>query len=377
VAERYDTIVVGAGPAGSATACLLAKRGQRVLLVDRARFPRPKPCAEYVSPGAVGILERLGALSQGDLGRWLDGMRIIAPSQAACLLTYGSRRAALSVPRLRLDSVLLGCATRAGAELREGYGVRGLLRNDEQSCVRGVVGADGARIEAQLVVGADGLHSVVARDLRLRRPRHWPRRLGLTMHIEGVDWCERHGQMWVGRHGYAGVAPLDDDGLVSVGVVSAIPSGHLGDPKHAFWRVVRQFPQLEHRLARGRCASAPRGVGPLATRVRRCAGDGFALVGDAAGFFDPFTGEGIFRALRGAELLAAYGPRQYAAARMRAFRPKEQLTALVQVFVQRPRLMELAVKRLQRRPVLARRLADMLGDLEPASLDVAWRLLAP
>jgi flavin-dependent dehydrogenase len=118
-----------------------------------------------------------------------------------------------------------------------------------------------------------------------------------------------------------------------------------------------------------------RGVGPLATGVRPCAGPGFALVGDAAGFFDPFTGEGIFRALRGAQLLAACGPTRYPAQRARAFRAKERLTALVQLFVQVPALMELAIRRLGERPVAAQRLANMLGDLEPARLDVVAQLL--
>jgi flavin-dependent dehydrogenase len=166
-------------------------------------------------------------------------------------------------------------------------------------------------------------------------------------------------------------------GLLSLGVVSRMPRGPLGDARQALWRVVEQFPELARRVAAGRLLGGVRGAGPLATRVRNCAGAGYALVGDAAGFFDPFTGEGLFRALRGAELLAAYGPRGYADARRRAFRAKEYLTTLIQVFVQTPRLMELAISRLRQRPALAQQLANMLGDLQPASLAIAWRLLRP
>jgi menaquinone-9 beta-reductase len=354
---------------------LLAQQGRRVLLVDRSRFPRPKACAEYVSPGAVSILERLGVFAQLTDGRWLNGMRVIAPSGAGCLLTYGRNGpCAYSVPRAALDAALVGCARRQGAEVREGYPVRALVRAG--NAVRGIVGADGTRISAALVVGADGLNSVVARELRLRRTRQWPRRLGLTMHLSDVQWPENHGEMWVGRHGYVGLAPLDRTGLLSVGVVCAMPGGRLGDPTQALWRVVQQFPELARRLSAAHLVAKPSGVGPLATRVRTCAGEGFALVGDAAGFFDPFTGEGIFRALRAAELLAA-GVDRYAGARRRAFLAKERLTALIQLFVQTPRLMELAVRRLQERPAQAQRLANMLGDIEPARLDLAWRLLAP
>jgi flavin-dependent dehydrogenase len=118
------------------------------------------------------------------------------------------------------------------------------------------------------------------------------------------------------------------------------------------------------------------GIGPLAARVRACAGPGYRLVGDAAGFFDPFTGEGIFRALRSAELVAGC-PTDYAQARARAFSSKERLVALIQVFVQTPHLMDFAVQRLQRRPQVAQDLGRVLGDLVPARLELAWRLLGP
>jgi flavin-dependent dehydrogenase len=118
------------------------------------------------------------------------------------------------------------------------------------------------------------------------------------------------------------------------------------------------------------------GIGPLARRVRQPAGAGYALVGDAAGFFDPFTGEGIFRALRSAQLLAA-SPNTYARDRRQAFSAKGRLVALIQLFVQSPRLMNFAIRRLQGRPPVARELGSVLGDLQPARLDLAWRLLGP
>ena len=118
------------------------------------------------------------------------------------------------------------------------------------------------------------------------------------------------------------------------------------------------------------------GVGPLSRRVRQPAGAGYALVGDAAGFFDPFTGEGIFRALRAAQLLAA-SPDTYAVERRKAFAAKERLVGLIQVFVQTPRLMNFVIHRLQHRPRLACELGSVLGDVQPARLDLVWQLLGP
>jgi flavin-dependent dehydrogenase len=239
-----------------------------------------------------------------------------------------------------------------------------------------VVTAAGERIAARLVVGADGVNSVVARGTGAGRAVIWPRRLGLAAHIENVAWPEDYGQMLVSRRGYVGVAPSNWEGLVSIGLVRPLPDGRLGPPAAALESALRQYPELSARLGGGRIQGRVVGVGPMARRVRQVAGPGYALVGDAAGFFDPFTGEGIFRALRGADLLAR-SPATYPRARRAAFASKERLVALVQIFVQTPRLMDLAVARLCERPAVARELGSVLGDLEPARIALVWQLLLP
>jgi menaquinone-9 beta-reductase len=379
--DHFDVIVVGAGPAGAATAGLFAQQGRRVLLVDKAQFPRPKACAEYVSPGGVAMLERLGALARIESTgkrRWLRGMAMTAPSGqmhlADCHDADGQPRRGLSVARLILDLALLEQAAARGAEVRQGYVVRGVL--EAAGRVYGIVGPAGERVEADLVVGADGLHSIVARQLGLRRKTLWPRRLGLVAHYADVDWPEDYGQILVGSAGYVGAAPLDHDGLVTVGLVRRMPRVPLGSPVAALATGLGGFPGLASRLNDARLSGPVIGVGPLARRVRRAAGPGFALVGDAAGFFDPFTGEGIYRALRGAELLAA-GPDTYARTRAKAFRAKERLVMVLQVLVQVPQLTDFAVSRLRSRGRVAGELANMVGDLCPPRLEVLWRLLGP
>ncbi|HTD77039.1 MAG TPA: hypothetical protein VK898_05325, partial [Chloroflexota bacterium] len=215
-----------------------------------------------------------------------------------------------------------------------------------------------------------------ARRLGLRRKTLWPRRLGLVAHYADVDWPEDYGQILVGSGGYVGAAPLDDDGLVTVGLVRRMPRVPLGSPVAALATGLGGFPGLASRLNDARLSGPVIGVGPLARRVRRAAGPGFALVGDAAGFFDPFTGEGIYRALRGAELLAA-GPDTYARTRAKAFRAKERLVMVLQVLVQVPQLTDFAVSRLRSRGRVAGELANMVGDLCPPRLEVLWRLLGP
>lgn len=374
--------MVGAGPAGSATAALFAAQGRRVLVLDKARFPRPKPCAEYISPGGVDVLDRLGALERIERTgqrRWLRGMQVRSPSGACHLVQYldtqNRQRRGLSVSRLVLDLALLESAEASGAEFRPGVRAHGVWKNDGR--VRGVVlSRTDERLEADLVVGADGLYSAVAHSLGVHYRPVWPRRLGLIAHFAGVTWPEDYGHMLVGQRGYVGAAPLDDDGLLTIGLVRRMPGTHLGSPAAALEAGLADYPDLARRVSRGRNQDGVTGIGPLSRGAQTVAGPGFALVGDAAGFFDPFTGEGIFRALRGAELLAAR-PELYARARHKTFGPKERLVALIQIMVQTPRLMDVAIDRLRTRPSVAQELGNVLGDLQPARLDLLWRLLGP
>ncbi|HEV2237698.1 MAG TPA: FAD-dependent oxidoreductase, partial [Ktedonobacterales bacterium] len=178
--NSFDVAVVGAGPAGATTATLLARAGQRVVLLDRARFPREKPCAENLSPAAEPILRELGALeavTAGPVGR-LRGFRVYAPNGATFQGDYAGTRNAqgralhetgLVVPRLRLDTALVDAARQAGVMLHEGWRLGGLAPAGA-TATHGyqLTAATGQPdITARLVIAADGVHSTVARRLGL------------------------------------------------------------------------------------------------------------------------------------------------------------------------------------------------------------------
>jgi flavin-dependent dehydrogenase len=242
--------------------------------------------------------------------------------------------------------------------------------------VAGVRLRDGEVLRARFVVGADGLRSPVARSLGLERRPGWPRRLGLVTRVRGVP-PSGLGLMAVGRGAYCGVATVGG-GETSVGLALA-PSvrGRGESAASVLARVADTLPSVRAALADSVRTAPIRGIGPLARRVRRVAGPGYLLVGDAAGFTDPFTGEGVFRALRGAELAAdavrsALGrrdgdPAGYAAARRTAFAAKQLACVGLQAALASPAVFDHCLHRAAARERAGSALAGVFGDYLPAT----------
>lgn len=394
--EVYDAIVVGAGPAGSAFAIHLAERERSVLLLDKASLPRAKVCGEYLSPETARLLDRLGALEAVEArARPVRGMRIAAPDGTEILGEYprggryrGYRDHALAIPRLDLDRILVERARACPLEILEGFRVTDLMiRGDQVTGVRGL-GRDGRpdAFAGRLVIGADGRRSVVAQRLGLIRPHPRLRRAAVVTHLRGIERFDGHGEIYLAPPLYAILNPLKD-GRTNVSLVG--PLEELGVPKREvdarFARGVARIPALASRLAGAHPAGPIRTLGPLAYRVDPPRHGGVLLIGDAAGFYDPFTGEGIYTALRSAELAAevalaaleagdssraALAP--YEARRAEAFAGKQRVTALLQALIARPRLANAVAHRLARRVDLLGPLMGVIGDFVPPR-----ELLAP
>ena len=384
-----DVIVVGGGPAGASTAFALSLAGADVLILDRERFPRDKPCAEYLSPQASRILHDMGVLADLESrgASQLAGMIVRAPSGrqlrgdfAAKHGFRGFRDRGLAIRRRVLDEILLDAARRAGARVAEGTRVID-VRRDSRGRARGVaiMNDDGAReLSAPLVIGADGLRSVVGRRMRLIRAGRFPRRIALVSHWRGIADIGEYGEMHVERDGYVGLAPVDD-GLVNVAVViPASRANAIGADRGQFvtaW--IARRPHLVKRFARAVRASGVVATGPFNVRARRAWAPGVLLVGDAADFFDPFTGEGIYAALRGGELAAAAALRalahpgddalrEYERTRRAEFTGKWMVERLVGTAVAFPALIERAARTLSRRKDLADLFVGVTGDFVPA-----------
>jgi flavin-dependent dehydrogenase len=303
----------------------------------------------------------------------------------------------LATPRRVLDATLVEHARACGAKVVEKAKVEAVVMRDGKAS--GVVVRSGGRSyeeQGRLVVGADGVHSAVVRSLGLSAPLRWPQNLGMVAHYRGYKGLDDWGEMHVSARGYAGLAPLSD-GLLNVGLVMpmrATRNGSQSGSAGRFEEFAGSFPGVAHALEGAERVTAVRGVGPIGARVRRTSGPGYILVGDAAGFFDPFTGEGVYKALRGAEIasavaadalerdgLSARSLARYSALRRKEFGAKELVCRLVQLFVGLPPAMNYVTTRLAKRAAPRKVLTGVLGDFTDARAALSpvylWSLLRP
>jgi flavin-dependent dehydrogenase len=399
--ERVDVAIVGGGPAGAVLAARLAAAGLAVTVFERSAAWHWRAGGVFASPAAVAALDRAGldGATLAAVARPIPAMRVETPAGVAFRLTYGTEtggRPAVGFDRSRLDPGLLDLAIAVGADVRLGWRVtevdpaaRRLTVSDPDGGLR--------QIRASVVVGADGPHSVVARAAGVARRAWLPARIGLTYHLADPDPAAvRDARMRVLRDGYVGIAPVaggrvnigivlggswrgalarDGARAVAAAIVAATPPTD-GDP--ATWR-------------HGGPLDTVAGAWPLGHRVTRRAGPGWLLVGDAAGFLDPFTGEGLHRALISTELAAAAivshargwsgAMAAYERAMQRRFLAKDGVSWLVQGFLGQPVLFEYAARRVAARGPVRATMGLVMGDLVPAgrALDPRFlaRLLAP
>src|SRR5687768_9444909 len=386
-----QVVVVGGGPAGSSTAFFLARRGIDVLVVNRATFPRDKTCSEYLSPQASRILAEMDALSavENAGAAQLNGMRVHAPNGSTIHGEFrgkhgfrGYRDQGLAVRRTILDELLLQRARDAGARVEESTRVTDLVRAPDERVTGIIQMKDGEQRElhSRLVIGADGLRSVVGRRLGLIRAQGWPRRIALVTHYSGVDGTRDFGEMHVEKDGYFGIAPVGN-GLVNVALVVPVSRAvDIAPDRTEFlesW--IAERPRIAAMFSRAVRVGSVSATGPFASSAKRGWAPGAALVGDAADFFDPFTGEGIYTALRGGEILADYAAeaarssatddaplRAYEKARRAEFSGKWKVERLIGAAVAFPALINRAASVLSRRRDMADLLVGVVGDFVPA-----------
>jgi menaquinone-9 beta-reductase len=288
-----------------------------VRLIDRAVFPRHKLCGDTLNPGALSILDRLGV---GDDVRAcalpITGMTVTGPG-AEVSADYPDGLLGMSVTRRCLDQLLLNAAADSGACVETGVGISEPVL-DEGRVVGVRLASGGEVLRAPIVIAADGRGSRLAARVKLSSYASTPRRWAFGAYFSNVTRMSTRGEMHIRRGAYIGVAPLPA-GLTNVSVVLDGPdkAGHYRktDQQAIVRRALNADAILRDRFAAATQVSPVTVLGPLAVNARAAGCPGLLLAGDAAGFVDPMTGDGLRFALRGGELAAAAALDEFASGR--------------------------------------------------------------
>jgi menaquinone-9 beta-reductase len=316
----FDAVVVGAGPGGATSAAVMADAGLKVLLLDKARFPRDKICGDAISGKSVDVLHRLDVLDEviasEQIVTW--GITFAGPRGARAEIPFTSDFEREVPPgfvcaRTVFDEIIVRRAQRAGAELREETEVLGLLRDGEK--VTGVRIRRRGReenVHAPMVIGADGAYSVVARELGIVQMDTHHYCAGLRLYLDDVSGFNHHNFIEIhflkeATPGYFWIFPMSDGRAnVGVGMLSSVIRKR-GIRLRSVLDQLVSHPAFGDRFERSTRRGPIKGWGlPLGSKPRKMYGDGWMLIGDAASLIDPFSGEGIGNAMVSGEFAARW-----------------------------------------------------------------------
>ena len=319
----YDLIVVGGGPGGATAAGLAASAGLKVLMVDRAVFPRDKICGDAISGKSIDVLKKLGVRDRIIERPSIEsgGILFSGPAGDEVEIPFGTEGTmrGFVCAREHFDHMLAERAVELGAELLEGVAVEGLLR--EGGGVAGVRLKTGSReARAPIVIGADGAYSNIARDLGMTQLDEDHYYAGVRSYYEGLGGFR--GLNYIELHfldevipGYFWIFPMTG-GRANVGLGTLSRRiKHEGMHLKALLDDIVGSGRFAERFKDARRVGKVVGWGmPLGSSPRKMAGKGWMLVGDAASLIDPFTGEGIGNAMVSGMRAADWAVRAHAAA---------------------------------------------------------------
>jgi flavin-dependent dehydrogenase len=397
----YDVIVVGAGVAGASSAILLGREGYRVLLLDRAVFPRHKTCGEGIMPEGVRILDTLGVLpavlERG--GALASGLRFRSQAgvwaQADFPPMSGERAYSLVVRRYELDHILVQRArSMPSVTVREGFAVLEALYDG--GSIQGVAGhpvdQKGRRetLRAPLTLAADGMRSQFHNRYGITRTVRPRQRWGISGHLSGVEDLRPYIEVLYQGEYEVYLAPLGGDlALVAILLEKKAMAAFRGELATAYHQFLKADSALGPRIEKSEVVPPIGARGPLGFTVEPVYLPGLLLVGDSAGFIDPITGEGMTLALkcvkaavpvvRRAFETGDFGHKvlgQYATDRARAIEDVAKLTQLMLEVSRSNLLASRAIRRLSKDEKLFQKLMGIVTGTSRYSDFTLWDRLA-
>lgn len=366
----YDVIVVGAGPAGALCALLLAQKGIKVLILESQLSVKRKICGEYLCPQGVQLLHdlKLSSTLQGHLA--LHGMKI-TNYLGHFVIGYFTKDhhhyQGASLNRQIFETNLIELCRKAGVVIKNGQTVKAL----SWKSVWQVETREGSSFQADFLIGADGKRSIVGQLLKLNKKIN-NKRVAIHTLIKTAKGEERLGEMHLFSDGsYIGIDPIHAAEMNITLVCDSKKIKEAKKPELLLNHYIQKSMQLSQTILIDPKESEIHTVSPITHQVKSVASQHFALIGDAAGFLDPLTGEGIYHALWDAREVAKlfnqhskmFSHRLYRWNRYREFALKNILGHFFQMIIRCPKLTEIILRFLKRKKDRSDVFISMIGNI--------------
>lgn len=375
--NSFDILIVGAGPAGAFLAHKLAKIGLRTLVLEKNITPKRKVCGEYLCPLGVDLLKREGIEDQ-IVGNFLPlgGMLIVTASDTVVDTSFPlkERYRGVSVNRQIFDARLIELARGSGAEFKTGAEVRKITQHTNKWIVETTVGT----FTTQVLVGADGRGSIVSKTFQ-NDVSNVSKRVALHVLVDNKNKNFRRGEMHIFNNGaYIGLNPTGEKEVNFSLVLDAEELKKLGTPLQALNHYLAKSKNLSTRFSKFSENDKISTAFPIQHQTRSIVPrHNVALIGDAAGFVDPLTGEGMYNALLSASLLAEEITKDskenlnitkqvfvnYQKQYSKVLKQKIILNRMFQLLIRRPRLIEWVASYLLKKQARADTFIGIIGNI--------------